>query len=324
MTQGSPSCFPHGCVISLTLVLHTSFSFFSSTTLLKAMDLGYGAEVLDSTHAFADTPGPSSHIDEEEDPTPSVHPNFNFELVVFQVGEILFRVIKNGFQVPGTIFEAMFALPVSGDIPVEGGSLDSPIVLEGVDERHFQVFLRALYPFIGQPTVTKYEDWVGVLQLATMWEFTEIREKAIAALSALNPERELTEKISIGAQYGIVDWLRDGYTDLVQRPTLKIEDLRGSPFPITWEAAAKIYCARESLLPNFSNYSCCGGSYYGPSYSNPPRHCRCRMVAAVNRVFEADFEAMKDNPVLSAPPLPPNPEAEPSSKKNFKKGKKRV
>jgi len=40
----------------------------------------------------------------------------------------------------------MFALPVSGDIPVEGGSLELPIVLEGVDERHFQVFLRALYP----------------------------------------------------------------------------------------------------------------------------------------------------------------------------------
>jgi len=134
----------------------------------------------------------------------------------------------------------------------------------------------------------------------------QIRKKAIAALSALNPKRDLTEKISIGAQYGIVDWLRDGYTDLVQRPTLKIEDLRGSPFPVTWEAAAKIYCTRESLLSDSSNYSCCGGSWYGPGYSNPPRHCRCRMVAAVNRVFGADFEGMKDNPVLSAPPLPPS------------------
>jgi len=49
------------------------------------MDLGHSVEMLDSTHALADIPGPSSHVGEEEDPTPSVHPNFNFELVVFQV-----------------------------------------------------------------------------------------------------------------------------------------------------------------------------------------------------------------------------------------------
>jgi hypothetical protein len=30
---------------------------------------------------------------------------------------------------------------------------------------------------MGQPTVVKYEDWVGVLQLATMWEFTEASSK---------------------------------------------------------------------------------------------------------------------------------------------------
>lgn len=125
------------------------------------MELSYGADVLDSTHAFADFPEPGSHAN-QEDPTPSVHPNFNFELVVFKVnstfefiilislffkvGETLFKVIKNGFQVSGTIFEAMFALPLGGEAPVEGTSLESPIVLEGVDEHHFQVFLRVLYP----------------------------------------------------------------------------------------------------------------------------------------------------------------------------------
>lgn len=48
------------------------------------MELSYGMDVLDSTHAFADFSEPGSHTD-EEDPTPSLHPNFNFELVVFQV-----------------------------------------------------------------------------------------------------------------------------------------------------------------------------------------------------------------------------------------------
>jgi len=48
------------------------------------MEPSYGADMPDSTHAFADFPEPGSHTD-DEDPTPSVHPNFNFELVVFQV-----------------------------------------------------------------------------------------------------------------------------------------------------------------------------------------------------------------------------------------------
>ncbi|KIM36758.1 hypothetical protein M413DRAFT_31388 [Hebeloma cylindrosporum] len=259
----------------------------------KSMDLPYGSDLLDSTHAFADSPVPGGSQTDEEDPQPSVHPNFNFELVVFQVGETLFKVIKNGFQVPGTIFEAMFSLPPGGEAPVEGTSLETPIVLEGV----------------------------GVLHLATMWEFAEIRAKAIAALSVLNPERELTEKISLGARYGIVDWLRDGYTELVQRSTLKMEDLRGSSFPVSWETTAKIFCARDSLSPNnFSNYSCCG-SGHGPSYTNPPKHCRCRVVKAVDEAFSADFEALNDNPISSGPPLPTNHEAEPSSKK--KKGKRK-
>jgi hypothetical protein len=114
----------------------------------------------------------------------------------------------------------------------------------------------------------------------------------------------LTEKIYLGAQYGIVDWLRDGYADLAQRPTLKLEDLRGSPFPVTWEAAAKIFCARESLT-SLSNYACCG-NWHGPSYSNPPVHCRCRVITAVDEVFKVDFNGMKDNPIIYAPPLPPS------------------
>jgi hypothetical protein len=130
-----------------------------------------------------------------------------------------------------------------------------------------------------------------------------MREKAIEALSALNPQRELTEKISLGAQYRVASWLRDGYTELVQRPRLKIEDLRGSPSPVSWETTAKLFCARDSLSSNRSDYICCGG-WYGPSYTNPPQHCRCRIVAAVDQVFKADFEVMKHNPMSSGPPLP--------------------
>ena len=62
---------------------------------------------------------------------------YDTHLIIFQGWGTLFKVIKNGFQVSGTIFEAMFALPLGGEAPVEGTSLETPIVLEGVDEHHF-------------------------------------------------------------------------------------------------------------------------------------------------------------------------------------------
>jgi hypothetical protein len=57
-------------------------------------------------------------------------------------------VNKHGFEVPGTVFEAMFALPPGNDnqIRPEGTSLDSPIFLEGIGEDQFRAFLLVLYP----------------------------------------------------------------------------------------------------------------------------------------------------------------------------------
>ena len=94
---------------------------------------------------------------------------------------------------------------------------------------------------------------------------------------------------------------------MVRQPTLTIENIRGPPFPVTWETAAKLFCTRERLLSSSlsGNYNCCGG-YFGPSYwvSPNPRHCTCRTAAVVDEVFNADFEAMKGNPISSGPPLP--------------------
>jgi len=71
-------------------------------------------------------------------------------ILLFKAGDTLFKVIKNGFQVPGTVFEAMFSLPPGGELPVEGTSIETPIVLEGIDEQHFDAFLRVLYPLYVQ------------------------------------------------------------------------------------------------------------------------------------------------------------------------------
>ena len=59
-------------------------------------------------------------------------------------------MVRDGFEVPGTIFEAMFSLPPgpakANGTSAEGMSLDNPIFLDGIAEEQFRAFLRVLYP----------------------------------------------------------------------------------------------------------------------------------------------------------------------------------
>ena len=62
-----------------------------------------------------------------------------------KVENTLFQVLRNGFNVPGTPFEAMFTLPQTQTDSIEG-SLENPISLPGIKVEHFRSFLRILYP----------------------------------------------------------------------------------------------------------------------------------------------------------------------------------
>ena len=63
-----------------------------------------------------------------------------------EVENTLFQVLRNGFNVSGTPFEAMFALPQTQSDNIEGSSLENPIHLLGIKVDHFRSFLRILHP----------------------------------------------------------------------------------------------------------------------------------------------------------------------------------
>ena len=110
------------------------------------------------------------------------------------------------FNVLGTPFEAMFALPQAptDDDSNEGSSLENPIHLPGIKVEHFRSFLRILYPLcvlmmtlsfkhswvsllikyfsIDQTPVVAFDEWIGVLNLATMWFFQEVRSFALTEI----------------------------------------------------------------------------------------------------------------------------------------------
>ncbi|KAF9558103.1 hypothetical protein CPC08DRAFT_23399 [Agrocybe pediades] len=200
---------------------------------------------------------------------------FNFQIVVFQVEDTIFEVLKAGFNVPGTIFETLFTLPQESPddagASVEGRNRDHPIVLEGVKASDFRIFLRILYPFMVQSEVTEYDEWISVLHLATMWDFKKIRTTAINRLqSDFFPQKSAAEKITVGRKYQVVDWIKDGYKALCQEPAQTLEEMKRlkEAHGLDWEDIAKIYFVRHKLQREYTGHHYCDNcnTYFGREY----------------------------------------------------------
>jgi len=253
-----------------------------------------------------------------ENPASLLDPGFIFQIVVFKVENTLFQVLRNGFNVPGTPFEAMFALPQTQTDSIEGSCLENPIHLLGIKADHFRSFLRILYPFMGQKPVVLFDEWVGVLNLATMWLFQEIRAKAISQLSELIKEKTAMERITLAKEYRVAEWLRDAYFELTQKTPLDFEELR-PPEPYfnsldrNWEADSKKWeatfrdwetLARISHLQTkvATSIMSLGGNRL--LYCNEcdmdfgfSRRClcRCRLLSMVDENFRGELESFREN-----------------------------
>ncbi|KAF9047718.1 hypothetical protein BJ165DRAFT_1403371 [Panaeolus papilionaceus] len=146
------------------------------------------------------------------------------ETVVFKVEDTLFKVLKNAFLHPGSFFETLFRLPQPTGSPngtnhghqnkdahlLEGSSDGNPIMLERISKTSFRNFLRVLYPL-------SYEQWLDVLDLATMWDFPQIRSLAIGHLDRLFSRRPVEEQILVSKKYEVKAWLRRVYQLVIRR-----------------------------------------------------------------------------------------------------------
>jgi hypothetical protein len=87
------------------------------------------------------------------------------------------------------------------------------------------------------------EEWVSVLKLSTMWDFFEIRKKAIKVLSDSN--MGMMSKIVIGRKYKVTEWLLEGCNSLAKRAeTISMKEAE----TLGWEAAIRIFQMREESL----------------------------------------------------------------------------
>jgi hypothetical protein len=111
------------------------------------------------------------------------------------------------------------------------------------------------------------QEWISVLKLCTMWEFTDIRERAIQELSKKEVDMGTVEKIECGKNYEVKEWVLDGYVELLRRDeTLTDQEAER----LGWKTAAKLLLLREQYLSSTIS------SHYSPIISQSCERCgRC-------------------------------------------------
>jgi hypothetical protein len=178
---------------------------------------------------------------------------------------------------------------------------------------NFRSFLRILYPFLDKTPVDEFDEcqWIGVLNLATMWVFEKIRAKAVTQLSDFIKQKTLMERLAFAREHRVAEWLRDAYLELAETKPLDFENLRPphsiNPLDRDWEADAKKWeaisrdwetLARISRLQtkvatsimsfNGTYYCCLCKMNYG---THCERLCKCRLAAMVDEAFRGELES---------------------------------
>ncbi|KDQ53596.1 hypothetical protein JAAARDRAFT_209942 [Jaapia argillacea MUCL 33604] len=142
---------------------------------------------------------------------PKKHDSFymDYDMAVFLVEDTLFRVHSFFFKRDSEYFRTLLSQygPSSEKCPVQ---------LDGVSVADLETFLGVLYPSdFSKHTATTVDEWTSVLALATKWSFTTIRSLAIRELF---PLASPIDKIVVGRQYDIPEWLQDAYIAVCERP----------------------------------------------------------------------------------------------------------
>ncbi|KIJ21065.1 hypothetical protein PAXINDRAFT_165856 [Paxillus involutus ATCC 200175] len=136
--------------------------------------------------------------------------------VTFLVERTLFRVHKSFFERESEFFKTYFAHSRE-DEPGSDGSEAKPYKLN-VGSEDFAEFVSVWYN--QDYTSSRSKDaWLVILQLATRWEFPQVRKLAISKLEALR--LPAVEKIALYKEHGIDHKLLiPSYIDLCRSPTL--------------------------------------------------------------------------------------------------------
>jgi len=204
--------------------------------------------------------------------------SYYFDLIVFQVEDTLFKLPKIYFR-NSSVFATIFTLPSGSEQDVEGTDA-KPFVLHGINPVDFESLLKVMYPLSLNIVQLTQQEWISVLKLSTMWEFTELRERAKQELLKQEMKMGTVEKIECGRKYEIKEWVLEGYITLLRRPEIASDE---EAERLGWKTVAKLYRLRDACLsisqsesPNLASQCCqCGRDFGGDStYYCSYKSCR--------------------------------------------------
>ncbi|KAJ3536482.1 hypothetical protein NMY22_g6020 [Coprinellus aureogranulatus] len=140
-----------------------------------------------------------------------------------EVERVVYRVPKHGLEECSSVFRDMFSLPqgepnAQGTTGMkEGDSDENPITLVGCTIGEFKCLINVLYPLLGKIPQLSKEEWACIEARKALGYACRGYHVAKLAIEKLNGfSLNLLEKIKLGKEYGVPQWLREGYTSLVQ------------------------------------------------------------------------------------------------------------
>ncbi|KAJ6542589.1 hypothetical protein B0H19DRAFT_303467 [Mycena capillaripes] len=173
--------------------------------------------------AVTDAPEPPPYINDlpvSERPATRRHDDYYFEdgNLVIQVSNILFRLWDGALRRHSKAFPSAPVSLFDDKVP-DGADDEHPLILEGIESADFERLLWIVYPpVLGQCKATTPRDWTAILDLATRWQFTDIRALAIRELGAF-ADIDPVEKIELAHRYRIPpQWAYGAYIALCARP----------------------------------------------------------------------------------------------------------
>ena len=82
--------------------------------------------------------------------------------------------------------------------------------------------------------------------------YMQIRNRAIQALEDWKNNQSAKEVVLLAKKYRILKWLKDGYTRVLQQPSLTAAELSATP-SLDWETIAKLLSAKLAYQPQYHN-----------------------------------------------------------------------
>ncbi|KAF9536231.1 hypothetical protein CPC08DRAFT_731660, partial [Agrocybe pediades] len=152
--------------------------------------------------------------------TPSGVDSWNMKTIYVKVEDSTFAVPKHILDYPGTPFEMMFTLPQPhGDEGDETTMEQVPVLLEGIPVDDFETFVHASHSesdnkLAPKLAVDSYGYWMGVLKLATMWNFNQVRKKAVDQMGSFIQSKTSLEMVYLDRKHFVPAWVKAGYVAL--------------------------------------------------------------------------------------------------------------